>query len=89
MSELKNRTTEQVLKAAATCPDARQALRELYPEAWEQEADEEEWEDVTQDCLLRGCIIDGFGRITIPVELKDTKVISGKFYMRKRADKRV
>ena len=42
MKELKI-TKEKVLRASETCPDAKMVLRELFPDAFENE-----WEDITE-----------------------------------------
>ena len=42
-------TKEKVLKASETCPDAKEVLKELFPEAFEKEEDK----NITIECNFR------------------------------------
>ena len=80
MTDLKQPTKKQVLEAALEaakdCPQAERALKELFPEAFE-----EKWEDVTD--RLTSSIGDGFVNISYKSDLilttegKETRIYIG------------
>lgn len=43
-------TDDELRRGAAICPDVKKALKEMFPTAdvWE----EDEWEDITDECVL-------------------------------------
>ncbi len=54
MSELKI-DSERGLKASESCPQAKEILKTLFPEVFEEK---EEWEDVTKNITFRKALVE-------------------------------
>jgi hypothetical protein len=47
MTDLKTPTKEQVLAAAKDCVEVQRVLEKLFPEAFKEDKEDKEWEDIT------------------------------------------